>query len=474
MGAKTEALSDLLNRYRSAFKAAWQNRKATAPMIRQRHEAAFLPATLALQETPVHPAPRVAMWLIIVFVVLALVWAIFGHVDVVATATGKIVPDSRSKVIQPMETASIRTIHVRDGQSVKAGEPLIELDSTVTAADIERLRIEWLSAALEGARYQALLYAEENNESPDLQSLPQGVDETRKTSELRWVTGQFTAYTARLNQLDAIIARRKAEERATYAQLEKLQQILPLTRQREADYRGLLEKNHVSRHNYLELQSELIGQERDLVAQRERLTEIQAAHTEAVRDKLHWIAESRREWLDKLYDSERRSLSLIQELVKAETRGKLMSLTAPVDGIVQQLAVHTLGGVVTPAQPLMVIVPQHGPIEVEAFLPNKDSGFVDEGQEVEVKIETFSFTKYGTIEGKIIHVSSDAIQDEKLGLVFSIKVRLNKNTILVESKEVQLSPGMAVTVEIKTAKRRLIEYFLSPLLRHSQESLRER
>lgn len=474
MGIRTQALGELLNRYLLAFRAAWKNRQAMESLARTRDEAEFLPATLALQETPVHPAPRIAMRLIIAFSCLALLWAIFGRVDVVATASGKIIPDSRSKIIQPIETASIRAIHIQDGQYVHQGEKLIELDSTITSAEIEKLNNEWLSAALEDIRYQALLLAQENNKTPFLDKFPDDVGEARQIAEQQWVIGQFNAYSARLSQLEAVILRREAEGRATEAQVEKLRNILPLTRQREADYAGLLEKNHVSRHRYLELKSELIGQERDLIAQQERLTEIRAAHTEAERDKIRWVAETRREWLDKLHDAERRSSSLLQELVKAESRGKLMLLTAPVDGVVQQLAVHTLGGVVTAAQALMVIVPRDGPIEVEALLPNKDIGFVRQGQEVAVKVETFSFTKYGTLKGEVIHVSSDAIQDEKLGLVFSIRVRLFEDNLIVDGNKVKLSPGMAVTVEIKTAKRRLIEYFLSPLLRYGDESLRER
>lgn len=474
MGIRTQAMGDLLNRYFLMVRMAWKNRKAMEPIARTRDEAEFLPATLALQETPVHPAPRIAMGLIILFSFLALLWAIFGRVDVVATASGKIIPDSRSKIIQPIETASIRAIYVQDGQFVRKGENLIELDSTITRAEIEKLNNEHLSAALEVTRYQALLLAQDTNAAPVLNIFPEGVGEARQQAEQQWVIGQFSAHTARLNQLEAVITRRAAEGRAIQAQVQKLRSILPLTREREVDYAELLEKNHVSRHRYLELKSELISQERDLVAQQERLAEISAAHTEAERDKIRWIAEARREWLDKLHDAERRSASLQQELVKAESRGKLMLLTAPVDGVVQQLAVHTLGGVVTAAQALMVIVPRDKPIEVEALLPNKDIGFVRQGQEVAVKVETFSFTKYGTLKGEVIHVSSDAIQDEKLGLVFSIRVRLAEDSLLVEGNTVSLSPGMAVTVEIKTAKRRLIEYFLSPLLRYSNESLRER
>lgn len=474
MGIRTQALSDLYSRYRDAFSASWAARKSMEPLIRNRYEAEFLPATLALQETPVHPAPRVAMWLIIAFAFLALIWSLLGHVDVVATATGKVVPDSRSKVIQPMETASVRDIYVRDGQLVRAGDTLIELDATTAGADIERLRHEHLSTLLEILRYDALLQAEELKAEPILLSLPEGVDKPRSLAEQRWVSAQFFAYQSRIQQLEAVIARRDAEARATRALLNKLQETLPIVRQREEDYRGLLEKQFVSRHQYLELKSMLIEQENDVVAQRERLSEIEALKIEAEREKASTIAETRREWLDKLNESERRALSAAQELVKAENRGKLMSLVAPVDGVVQQLAIHTLGGVVTSAQVLMVVVPQDSPVEIEAFLPNKDVGFVRPGQQVEVKFETFSFTKYGTVNGEVISVSRDAIQDENLGLVFAIKVKLDEESIAVEGRQVALSPGMAVTVEVKTANRRLIEYFLGPLLRYSNESLRER
>ena len=151
-----------------------------------------------------------------------------------------------------------------------------------------------------------------------------------------------------------------------------------------------------------------------------------------------------------------------------------MTLVAPVAGSVQQLAIHTVGGVVTPAQPLMVIVPKDNPLEVEAFVENKDIGFVNAGQEAEVKIETFQYTKYGTLHAKVTNVSHDAINDEKRGLIYAARIKMERATIEVDGKRLNLSPGMAVTVEVKTGKRRVIEYFLSPFLQYKEESLRER
>jgi hemolysin D len=165
---------------------------------------------------------------------------------------------------------------------------------------------------------------------------------------------------------------------------------------------------------------------------------------------------------------------LTRDVTKAGKRADLQRLIAPIDGVVQQLAVHTVGGVVTPAQELLIVVSQDHPVEVAAQVENKDVGFVKNGQIVEIKIETFPFTLYGTIPGTVLSVSDDAAPIDKVGLVYPTRVSMDRSTIVVEGKEVTLSPGMAVTVEIKTGQRRVIEYLLSPLVKSVKESLRER
>ncbi len=152
----------------------------------------------------------------------------------------------------------------------------------------------------------------------------------------------------------------------------------------------------------------------------------------------------------------------------------IQRLASPIAGVIQQMAVHTLGGVVTPAQQLMVIVPHDHPIEVEAWIENKDVGFVSTGQPVEVKIDTFPFTTYGTVPGRILVVSRDAVQVDKVGLVYAARASLDRSAIVVDGRATPLLAGMSVSVEIKTGQRRLIEFFLSPLIRHARESLRER
>lgn len=472
MGERTAAWRDLLGRYRAAFRQAWQRRKELEPPQRLTYETQFLPAALALQEAPVHPAPRIVMALLIVFAVIALLWASFGRVDIVATASGKIIPNDRIKIIQPLETAVVKSIHVRDGQLIKQGDLLIELDATNAQADTDRLRNEWLTAHYDAKRARALLDALEG-EQLVLTHL-ETASPQRQSAEQRLLTGQWGEYLAKSEALSAEITRRAAELRAVREVVSKLSQTAPLARQRADDFKGLQDKKYVSRHDYLQLEQSAIEQERELAAQKARLEEFKAALEEARRQQAALTAEVRRINLDLLHQAEQKIQGLSQELLKAEQRGKLLRLTAPVEGTVQQLAVHTIGGVVTPAQPLMVIVPKENVLEVEAFVANKDIGFVYPAQTAQVKVETFNFTKYGSLDGEVLHVSNDAIQDENLGLVYAARVALKQHSLRVEDKFVNLSPGMAVTVEIKTGKRKLIEYFLGPLLQYKDESLRER
>lgn len=253
-----------------------------------------------------------------------------------------------------------------------------------------------------------------------------------------------------------------------------MEQTLPLAEQRARDFRELVERNFVSKHDYLEREQARIEQAADLAIQRSRLNEIEAALREVREQRVSITAETLRVNLDNIVDGQQKAAALEQELLKADARNKLMQIIAPVDGTVQQLATHTIGGVVTPAQPLMVVVPRDNALEIEAFIENKDIGFVKPNQEAEIKIETFQYTKYGTIHGKIISVSHDAINDEKRGLIYSTRVKMDRARMNVDGTEINLSPGMAVSVEIKTGKRRVIEYFLNPLLQYGHESLRER
>lgn len=351
---RLQAVADLVRRYGVVFHAAWHERRDLDHKPRLPHEAQFLPAALELQETPVSPAPRLVMWLLIAFAFIALLWATFGQIDVVAVAAGKIVPNDRTKVVQPVETATIKSIRVTDGQAVKAGDVLVELDTTSTAADAARVAGDLTTARLQAARAKALLAAIASGKPPVLGDVS-GVAHDRLTQDQRMLEGQYSEYMARLARADADIAKRDAELHSTQEVIRKLEQTVPIARQRAQDFKNLVERAFISKHGYLEKEQLRIEQEADLATQRSRLRELHAALQEGRSQKAALIAETRRLALDSLDEAEQKAAAYRQELVKAELRGRLMTLTAPVDGTVQQLAIHTVGGVVTPAQPLMMI-----------------------------------------------------------------------------------------------------------------------
>lgn len=468
-----QATADLLRHYGRVIRHLWAIRKQLDPVPRLAHEAEFLPAALSLQETPPSPAPRIAMWLIMSFFGLALLWSIFGKVDITATAQGKIIPGDRVKLIQPIETASVRAIHVTEGQFVKAGDVLVELDATVAQADAEKTQEDLVSARLQAIRASALLTAIRNKTSPKAE-WPDDVSKSRIAQDEQVLQGQYDDFVAKERRIEADIARREAELQTAKALVAKLEQTAPLASRRAEDLGKLVEQGFVSKHGFYDREQVRMEQAGDLAAQRARLGELTAGIAQGRADLAALIAETKRVASESYNESSQRAASYAQEHTKALSRNRLMTLTAPVDGTVQQLALHTIGGVVTPAQPLMSIVPQESDLEVEAFIENKDVGFVSEGQEAQAKLETFLYTKYGTIPATVTHVSHDAIQDEKRGLIYSARVRLSKSSLDVDGRNINLSPGMNTTVEIKTGQRRVIEFLLSPLQRHVSEAGRER
>jgi len=460
---------------------------------RRRDELAFLPAALEIVETPPSPTGRTIAATIILLFCAALVWAWWGTIDVVASATGKIVPSGRTKVIQPFETGVVRSIRVHDGQGVKAGDVLIELDPTVNAADRDHLQGDLLAEQLNVARLRAAL-AGGDDPMTDF-APPVGAASTLIASQRQLLLNQVIEHRAKIAALDRQQAQKEAETATAAAVIDKLETMIPVIQPRVDIRRTLMEKDLGSKLIYFETLQLLIEQQKELGVQKSHLHEAEAAVAAIRETRGQAEAEYRRALSDELAKSEQKALGLAHELIKAEQKTRLQQLTAPVDGMVQQLAIHTVGGVVTPAQSLLVVVPSESRLEIEAMVPNRDIGFVHEGQQAEIKIDTFNFTRYGLLHGEVLSVSQDAIirdrqQDrandrglatanetsEPKGqeLNYSARISLDRSRMQIDDRMVNLSPGMAVTVEIKTGSRTVLSYLLSPLLRYRQESLRER
>lgn len=439
------ALTDLVSRYCHAIAFHWRRRHIHAVGSYTSCEAEFLPASLALIEQPVSPTARITAGLLMLLVAAGVTWAVQAHVDIVVSARGKVIPSGRTKTIASVDVASVRAIHVVEGQSVRAGQLLVELDAGVFEADQRRAEVDVDAARLEIARSQALITAIDKSRPPVL-SIPERITQEQYQEARAQLIGQYLDLQAKLAQIDGDIAR--------------YSRALPLVQERATNYEQLAKTRDVPSSAWSERLQAAIDLEGQL--------------NQAKNARLSLIAQTRRQALDTLTSARRVVNSATQDAARAFSHARLLTLRAPVDGSVQQLAIHTLGGVVRAAEPLMLIVPKDAQVEVEAYVENKDIGFVREHQTVAVKVQAFDYTKYGTVAGEVISVSRDAIQDETQGLIYQTKIRLTHPDILVNGHPIALLPGMTVDSDIHTGTRRFIEYVLSPLLRHRYESFDER
>jgi hemolysin D len=468
---KLARLGALWNRYAAVARHSWRVRHELDTKKKLPDELAFLPAHLEMVETPVHPAPR---WTARICALLALgtfALAFLGRLDIVAAAPGKLVPDARVKVIQPAVTGVVRRILVHDGMRVQAGQLLMQLDPTQAAADTDKATAERLDAQLTVARSQALLVAQRENRKPVVALVPNATS-GRQAQTQALAEGIFSEYRAKLASLQAELDKRDAQLATASAQIERLKVTAPLAREQADDYRALSTDNYVARHDYLDKQATALAQEGDLAARISQSHELEAGITEQKSDLETTMADFRRTALDDLGKAQEVLSQARNEQTKAEVRQSLMRLVAPVAGTIQQLSVHTVGGVVTTAEPLLEIVPDDT-LEVEARLANKDIGFVQIGQPAVVKVEAFPYTRFGYLRGTVADVSNDAVSDRN-GLYFVVRIRIPGRQFRVERRWVNLTPGMQVRAEIHTGTRSVAEYFLSPLIATANEALRER
>lgn len=469
---KIKAVADLMRRYLSVFGAAWAIRHKIEDQAKLSHELAFLPANLELVETPLHPAPRWSMRCIVGLALIILVIVLVGQLDIVVSAKGKLLPDARVKLIQPALTGVVREILVKDGQRVEAGQLLMELDTRQADADADNALASRINSQLAIARSQALLNAQQKRQAPVV-VLVDGAQTDDQQQAQHYAEGQYHEYLDKLASAEAELAKRTAELDNTNKEISKLEATAPLARQQAESYRALAKDRYVAQTDYLDKEQAALSQEHEMAALRSHAQQLLAAMVQQRAEIASITSQFRRAQFETLDKATQQLAQDSNNVAKTQTRQQLLSLKAPVSGTVQQLTVHTLGGVVTTAQQIMEIVPDDA-ILVEVNVENKDIGFVEAGQEAIVKVEAFPYTQYGYLNGKVVSVSNDAMQDKKLGLTFTARLKLDTDYIQINNKRVHLTPGMEVTAEIKTGQRSVAHYFLDPLMQTSQESLRER
>ncbi|EHH0803541.1 HlyD family type I secretion periplasmic adaptor subunit [Vibrio vulnificus] len=434
------------------------------------HHYEFLPAHLALAQKPPSPFARLTAITLSIGVLAALLWAYWGKLDVQATATGRLVVSGRSQVIQSYEQSRVMSIHVKDGQRVEKGAPLLTLDTLGVNQDITRLITQSEFQTNELIRYRTLLNDQPLVQDPMFTALPaeqQALITENYLSEQR-------EFNSTLASIHAEMQVNKTSQAARQSDINALVQLTENISQRLEARKTLNQVKVIGHVEYLEQEKELLEAQRQVSQQRAELQVLKSQYRSLEERLSGFKAQKQREWLEKRRQAKLQLVALNQELSKVREREQLEIIRSPVDGTVQQLSVYTLGAVLQPAQNLMIIVPENSVQLAEVQILNKDVGFIYPGQSVTVKVDAFPYTRYGTIDAELLSVSRDSTTDEQLGLVFPAQVQLKKNNIIIDGQTVELTPGMSVVAEIKTDKRRVIDYLLSPIREYQAEALRER
>ena len=438
---------------------------------RPKAELEFLPAALEVVETPAPPLPRITALALTALLLTTLLWACIGKVDVVSTAVGKLVPAGGGKVVQPLETGTVFAIDVHDGQRVKRDQVLVELEPTDARAERDRLQNELSGADLDVARLKATALGQSF-------AAPGGVDADAAAVGREQAAAARTELAEKLATLDRQIDQHRAEIAEARAEANRLSALLPIDQQAADVFVNLEKKGYGSKLQLLQAQEKAEDTRRQLDVQRQKAPELEAEIAAERQQRAETAAETANGELGDLSTATVKAASLRQQLDAAQSRLKTRTLASPVDGVVQELAIHTIGGVVQPGQTLMRIAPSGVGVQVEAKLANRDIGFVRAGMPVAVKVETFPFTRYGVIRGTVTDVSNDAVSDKRPDgseeLTYVVHVALSRDTMDIDGHRLQLDPGMAVTAEVRTARRRVIAYVLSPIAKAVQEAGRER
>lgn len=464
-----------------------------------RSDQEFLPAALSILETPPSPVRIAMIWAIALLVVFVLGWGYFGRIDIVAVAQGKIQPTGRVKTVQPVESGKVVAIHAENGRGVKAGETLVELDPAEARAEETAAHEALVGYQAEALRRRAGIAAAERRTPGGEPSIdwPGETPVEIRGRQLRVLRGDLAQLGAVARSVDAQVRQKEAEIQRLTDTIAAQEKLIATLRERFTMRAQLNRRDASPRAMVIDALESLQAQETALANQKGQLAEARSAIAvlQVERDKAFdtFVAD----YAQKMAESERQVEEQRQRLAKARARVGRLTIASPIDGVVLGLSLTTVGQVVNASEEIMRIVPEGAGIEIECYVQNKDAGFVKIGQQAIVKIESFPFTRYGSVGARVARISDDAIPEPDAqtiegsparsarssyfgggqrvqNLVFPVVLQLDRRTINIEGHDAPLTPGMAVAVEIRTGARRIIEYIFSPLVETASKAMRER
>lgn len=415
----------------------------------------FRPLLAEIEEDPGSPLGPLSFYVVLAVFAFFVGWAILGQVDVVVSARGKVVPQGEIKLIQPLNGGVVSQLLVKEGDYVQKGQPLVVIDPSTTAPQLESQQASLAHVEAEQARLQAAaggqVYAASAGTQADLYR-----------ASVAALNKQLEAKAQTLSSLDEQIQGKQAEARQVEATLK-------INREKQARLEAV--KDIIAKDEYEKVETEILTGVHRIEALTHELGQLRFQQGQTRQEMAYLRQNFKSTSLSDLSEKEKQITQLKASIQEASFKNARQTLSAPVDGYVHELFVHTLGGVVTSAQKVVSLVPVKTPLIVQSVVANKDIGFVKVGMPVAIKIDTFDFQKYGTLPGRVVQLDRDAREDPKLGPVYTIWVKPLKNQLLVDGKPVLLSSGLSLTTEVKVGKRRLIEFFIYPLIQHLDEGL---
>ncbi len=473
--------------------------RAMPPQVTGR-DREFLPAALEILETPPAPIPVALMLTLCAFVALGILWSFLGRLDIHAVAQGKIETNGHAKVIQPLEPGKVSEILVENGSRIKAGAVLVVFDPAEAAADEKAASDALNGSQAEIARRKVAIASAKLTK---LDSIPNiewvaGTPEYLQQRELAVLHADLAQLSDSLQNISKQMAQKDATRERLNLSIGFQEKLISTLRERVGVREASIKLDVGTKINLFDAREALEKSQSSLASDQGQLIETKAALEELDSQKRKVLSQFIADNQGKLAEAARKADETTQQLNKARAKLARTKLASPIDGTVQQLAVTTVGQVVTTGQQLMTVTPADGPLQVEIFVSNLDIGFIRTGQEAAIKVDAFPFTRFGTLHGTVIKIATDAVdesdarrsqantialtnagngsggQGQPQNFVFPVTLALEEKAMKIDGAVIPLTPGMTVTAEIRTDSRRVIDYLFSPISKVTSEAMRER
>jgi HlyD family secretion protein len=439
----------------------------------------FSPSLLRLQESAPNPLGRTVLWALVLLLLGLVVWAVFGKLDIVAVAEGKLVPQSYVKIVQPAESGVIKEILVREGDQVRAGQVLIRMDALITDADARAIQTDLQRHQLTLRRVDAELA------DVPLQLLAGDPPHLAAAAQAQYRANR-AAFQAALAEEKSRLAKAKQDLGAAVEIQRKYSEVLPHYREQEKAFEKLGKDGFAGGVMVSDKKRERIEKEQEFNTQAHMIESARAGVQQSEMKLVEIDSDYRRQLHVERSEAQGAFDKLAQELAKQTHRKEQLELKATQDSVVKDLATHSIGTVVQPGTVLLTLVPRHETLRAEVWLSNEDIGFVKQGQAVRLKFAAFPFQKYGMVEGVVEHIGADAVDSatnesapsarpgESAVLTYKVLVALKAAELKADGTRFPLSAGMQANAEILLGTRTVLEYLLSPVQKAWHEAGRER